>query len=679
MARNRSPSQPAVSNHATRETPPVVSPGASVERVMSLVPSRRTWLAILAASTMIAFSSALRAPFVFDDLPGIRANASIRQLLPLSQPLRPPPNTSVSGRPVVNLSLAVNYAINELLGVDQRGPAATVGYHVANVLIHLLCGVLLFTVVRRTLDRWWREPDGRDPTLVAAAAALLWSLHPIQTQAVDYVIARTELIVSAFYLATLYASIRAWDSGNSARRWWYLAAVAACALGMASKEVMFSAPLIVALYDRAFRVGSWRELARNRQRLAFYTTLGVVAVVAAFVAVNARKQSVGFDLGVRWYEYAYSQAWAVAHYLRLLVVPIGLTFDYGQNPITGYRGVLGILALTGCALATLAAWTRPRWIWLGFLGAWFFIILAPSSSIVPIRTEIAAERRVYLASAAVFVLAVVALAQLSRRMRWSRRSELIGVGALAFVLGVATYVRGLTYGSAERLYRDVVAKAPGNARAYVALGTAMFESTTPRFEEATATVRQATVVDSTYAVGWHALGVLQFAQGQMREATQSFERVLRLEPDQMDATRGMARALLALGEIDAAIPYVVRLGGSDADVLWSLGSFLVARGRGPEAIRYIEPLASRNPPAVGIALLSAAYAQSARVSDAVQAAQAATARAGDTARVFEIAGRAMLIARRPRDAEAYLRRALALDPTSVSVQRALDQFGSQRR
>ncbi len=637
----------------------------------------KTTLAIIAAATILAFSSALKAPFVFDDIPAVRGNASIRQLLPIAVPLSPPANTSVSGRPVVNLSVAVNYAINRSLEVQHRGPAATVGYHVANILFHLVCGALLFAVIRRTLDRLWQGRESRDPTFVAAAATLLWLVHPIQTQAVDYIVARTELIVSAFYLFALYASTRAWDSGATARKWWYVAAAAACALGMASKEVMATAPLLVVLYDRAFRATSWRELVRNRDRIRFYATLAAVTVVVgAAVAANARSQSVGFRLGVTWYEYFYSQAWAVARYVRLLIWPVGLTFDYGPNPITGYRGVPGLVLLTACALATIAAWTRPRWIQLGFLGAWFFVILAPSSSFVPIRTEIAAERRVYLATAAVLVLAVVAVDQLRLRWRWNRTFERIGVVVLALALGTATFVRGLTYRNAETLYRDVVAKAPENPRAYVLLGTAMFESTTPRFDEVVTTVRKATVIDSTYAVGWHTLGVVHFAQGQMGEAARSFERVLRLQPDQMDAVRGMARSLMALGQADAAIPYVERLGRTDSEVLWLLGSLLVAQGRGADAVRYIEPLASASPPALGIALLSMAYAQSSRVEDAVVAARGATSKAGDTAMVFEIAGRAMQIARRPREAQTYLKRALALDPTSAAAHRALEQVES---
>src|SRR5262245_42249573 len=414
---------------------------------MTRQPTHRTtgwrWIAVFLI-TSIAYASAMRAPFVFDDLPAIRHNASIRQLSPLSIPLRPPPNTSVTGRPIVNVSLAVNYALNDALGIDERGKNATLGYHAFNVAIHLLCGLLLFALVRRTLRH--RSDDRFDTDVVAGFSTLLWLLHPIQTEAIDYVVQRSELLVSAFYLATLYASVRAWDARDGTRRWWYLVAVTMCGLGMASKEVMVSAPIIVVLYDRAFRSTSWRALFANVGRRWFYAALvSVTAIVGLTVAANARTGSAGFGLGVTWYEYLYTQAWAVTRYLRLLAWPSGLTFDYGEKPISGWIGVPGLVLLTACGIATVIAWQRPRWMWLGFLGAWFFLILAPSSSVVPIKTEIAAERRVYLASAAVIVLTMVGLETWRLRAGFSLRRQRVGLGALAAVLALLTFVRSATY------------------------------------------------------------------------------------------------------------------------------------------------------------------------------------------------------------------------------------------
>ncbi len=203
----------------------------------------------------IAFGPAITAPFDFDDGPAITENASIRALRPVSRPLHPPPDSPVTGRPVANYTFALNYAANRRLGMAQS-PASgaadeTTGYHVVNILLHVVTALLLFGIIRRTL-RTERIPEQweRDSETIALAVTLLWLVHPIQTEAVDYVTQRTELLVSVCYLATLYASIRAWHAARQMP--WIVAAVIACMLGMGSKEVMITAPLMVILYDRAF-------------------------------------------------------------------------------------------------------------------------------------------------------------------------------------------------------------------------------------------------------------------------------------------------------------------------------------------------------------------------------------------------------------------------------------------
>jgi tetratricopeptide (TPR) repeat protein len=623
----------------------------------------RAWFALITLSVVIAFSSALRAPFVFDDLPAIKHNATIRQLTPLSAPLTPPANTSVSGRPVVNLSLALNYAL---------GGESTFGYHVLNVLIHIACALLLFAIVRRTLAHYRDEEPNAAIDLIAGFSALLWALHPIQTEAVDYVIQRTELLVSAFYLATLYCSIRAWEVASPRRTVWYVLGVLACIAGMWSKEVMLTAPFVLILYDRVFRVESWSALLAHTGRRNFYIALGIVTTLALLsVGANARTESVGFNLGITWYEYAYTQAWAITRYLRLIVVPVGLTFDYGDHPIRGAAGIPGLIIIAACAIAAVLAWMRPARRWIAFLAAWFFFILAPSSSVVPIRTEIAAERRVYLASAAVFVLVVMGIDALRRRYDLEEKVTRRAIGAIAVVFALLTLARGRVYGDTELLYRDVIAKSPNNARGYVGVGHAMFQSETHRSADAIGLFSRAIEIDSNYFAAWQVLGTLELARQNWAAAAPYFEQALRIQPDNRDATDGLVRSLIGLRQFDAAMPHLDRLGDADVDALWSVGTHLIEQGRGADAVRYLELIARKAPSAMTVAMLSAAYAQAHRIDDAAQAARAATSAAGDTSSVYLIAGRAMLIARRFDDARTYLQRAVALDPTSEAAKRAL--------
>ena len=448
-------------------------------------------VAIIVA-TALAYLPAFAAPFVMDDIPAIDANAAIRQLVPAGAPA---PGNPIAGRPVARASLAINYAINDLLGVDQRqdpnGPRKTVGYHLLNLLFHLCTGALLFGVIRRTM----REPaipaDWRslaDP--VAGVTCALWLLHPIQSEVLNYVVQRTEGLASLFYIATLYCSIRAWDTESAtARARWYVAGVIACVLGLGSKEIAITIPLMVVLYDRAFRVPTWRAIVRPRSHRGWFYIALAVASIASFVGIasGARGATAGFATGIPWYSYFYSQCWAIAHYLYLVVVPGSFTVDYGNQAIHGARGIAGLILLSAFAIATLVAWTKvPRFGWFAFAGSWFFLLLAPSSSFVPIGTEIAAERRVYLALCAILLLGIIGAESVRRRYaaRVTSRQLFIGFGAVATVLAAGTAARSYTYSDSERLWRNAAEHAPLNPRAFDNLGDALFRATPPKYAAA---------------------------------------------------------------------------------------------------------------------------------------------------------------------------------------------------
>ncbi|MEA3244622.1 MAG: hypothetical protein U9Q74_00555 [Gemmatimonadota bacterium] len=574
----------------------------------------RIALALALLLACVAFSPALRAPFQFDDLDTIPGNASIRRLWPPSVALHPPPDIATTGRPVVNYTFALNYAFNEWLGIDQVAnaddPAATTSYRFVNLALHLWCALLLFGIVRRTLRSpplaaWAASADG-----IAAVAAALWVLHPLQTEAVDYVTQRTELIVSACYLATLYSAIRGWGAAAArARRGWFAAALVASLVGMASKEVMITAPLVVALYGLAFEVHAWSPApASARERRGFLAALAATAAVSIYyIVAGSRAETVGFQLGVPWYRYLYSQAWAVAHYLRLAFWPVGLTIDYGQEPVGGLRGVPGTIVLTGLLVAIVVAWRRSRP--LSFAGAAFFLLLAPSSSVVPIRTEIAAERRFYLALAVVIVVACLGVVQLRRWMSrreaadaMRRRAAAVGrqwwlVPAACLLLAGATYRRSARYADPVALWRDAVARVPGNARAYHNLARALLHEEPPHVDEAESELRRAIAVDSSYLPAWPNLAAVLRAQGNVAEARRLLEHAVGADSNYVAALEGLGYLLVGVGENAAAVAPLERLAArypSDEGLI-ALATAYGSLGRSEAAIAALRRALQLNP------------------------------------------------------------------------------------
>ena len=524
--------------------------------------------ALILAAGILAYADSFAGPFIFDDLSSIPDNPNIRRLWPPWRAMVAPPQSTAAGRPVVSLSLALNYAIG---GLNVRG------YHVFNLAVHLLSALVLFAIVRRTLrsprfaGRWERAAPW-----LGAATAMFWMLHPLQTEAVTYVIQRTELLMGLFYLLTLYCAIRGFAvsgtggdgspdpsgqaarAGPSRRRWtWFAAAVAACALGMGSKEVMASAPLMVLLYDRAFVSGSFR--ISLRRHAALYAGLAATwLILGAIVWTGPRNQTVGFSLGFHARDYLLTQAGVIVHYLRLSLWPHPLVICYSDWPRA--TRLVDVLPQALLVLGLLAAtvWSLWRYPAAGFPGAWFFLILAPTSSIVPIVTEVTAERRMHLPLAAVVALAVVGgyqlLAAACRRAAMRPRTPaFIGLGALtvaAVVFGVLTAARNRDYHSELAIWNDAVAKRPGSAEAASARGCAY--NALGDYDRAIADFTRAIELKPDYAVAYNNRGSAYAALGRYDRSVADCSRAIELKPDYPDAYYNRGCTYKALGRYDLA-------------------------------------------------------------------------------------------------------------------------------
>jgi tetratricopeptide (TPR) repeat protein len=628
-------------------------------------PARWLFPALLLAATVVAYGNSLSGPFVFDDVGAIVENPYVRRLWPLTEALSAPPQATVAGRPLVSLSLAVNYAIG---GLDVRG------YHLVNLAIHLLCGWLVYGVVRRTLlGPKLVEGPGRGARGVAFACALIWLVHPLCTETVNYVVQRTESIMAAFYLATLYAAVRAAASKRSGA--WSLVAVIACAAGMASKEAMVTAPVAVLLHDRAYLPGTLREIVRRRWRL--YAGLAATwLVLAAIMATGPRSKTVGLSLGVSALDYAKNQAVLVAEYLRTAVWPHPLVFDYGYaRPLPDGVATPFVVLVAALALgAAILYWRRPT---VGYPAVWVFLVLAPTSSIVPIVSEVGAERRMYLPLAGLVVL-FVALGRegLGRLGRAGARWPATGVSAagaasvvlLSGVLAWATHSRNVDYRSAESLWRTAVAARPGNPRAHNNLGHALHLQGRPR--DAIPHYRTALDLDERYSQAHFNLGVALADLGRTDAAMEAYRRALELNPELARAHHNLGSELANRGRLQAAIPHfreAVRHAPAWAPARHKLGRALNLSG---DSARALEELAEavRLDPDHREALMDIAWIRATSPDDglrdgdeAIRLASRAVALAGDRdVTALDTLAAAYAAAGRFDDAVETARRALAV-------------------
>jgi tetratricopeptide (TPR) repeat protein len=625
---------------------------------------------LIAGAALFAYQTSFAGVFVFDDEFAIQRNPNIRALWPLTRALSAPPESPVSARPLASLTLAVNYALAPPASRDvmtagganappdaARHLLANVwGYHLMNLALHVLAALAVFGAVRRTLmsDRL-RARYGPASSALAAAVAIVWVVHPLTTDAVTYVTQRTEVLMGLFYLLTLYCAIRGAEPGlgRARRRAWAAAAVIACALGMGSKQTMVTAPFVVLVWDWMFgsraaeaAAGPQREPSAGASRLRWrlYTALaGTWVILAVGLAVERWPHSIGIDRdGWTPWTYLLTQAGVIVHYLRLSFVPTPLVLDYDGWSMA--RSLLDVapqaamlLLLVGATIAAVVR--RAPW---GFPAAWFSALLAPSSSILPLATEIAAERRMYTALVAVVALTIIGAYALGRslieRLGLGSRTRravavftLVALAGVAAGLGVLTLDRNRDFWSEEGLWRDTVEKRPDNPRARLNYGVLL--GAERRYAEAEVQLREALRLKEPVAKAHLNLGSILCAQQRFDEGVPHLERAIALEPELSTAHRNLGEAYGALGRrAQAAEQFALAVQGEPENVflLNRLGWLLAtspedgvrnaarAVDAGERAVR----LTSRRDPE-SLDTLAAAYAEAGRFDDAAATAREA--------------------------------------------------------
>lgn len=530
---------------------------------------------VLVAAVVLVYLNSLTGPFILDDAYSVHENRAIRSLWPpWNAMFKAIPDSPPAGRPIVGLSLAINYALG---GFDVRG------YHVFNIAVHAACVLVLWGVLRRSIPLF-KAGESR-AAFPAFVIALLWAVHPLATESVTYISQRTELLMGLFYLLTLYCAIRSWEAPD--RPFWIVLAIGCCALGMGCKESMVSAPLFVLLFDVVLVSKSWRRPFTQHAKLY----LGLAATWAWLLVLNIsgpRSQTCGTQWGLSSLDYLFTQAGIIVRYLRLCFWPHPLVITYDDWPIAqGFAEVLpqGLLIL---AMLALTVWLIVHHKPAGLLGAWFFLILAPTSSFVPIVTEIAAERRMYLPLAAV-VMAVILGTHATIvwvRQRYTAAGKAAASAALMVLvvvvsaLGSATVARNRDYRTAVSIWTDTLAKRPLSWMALNNLCMALLD--TGENDRVISYSNQAIERKPTYADGHYNRGLAYEQKGDREQALRDYSRAIELDSHHVKAYNNRAVLYGEAGDFARAIQDCTRaieLKGDYAEAYYNRG---LARGEAGE-------------------------------------------------------------------------------------------------
>jgi len=547
-------------------------------------------LLAISLATVLVYSNTFEASFHLDDVPNIIRSTEAHSLL------GPSPWSS---RYLGYLSFALNYRL---------GGLKVVGFHVLNLLIHTGNALLVFWLTALT----FRTPALRDsnatPLLrrfLPLAAGFLFAVHPIQTQAVTYIVQRFTSLATLFFLLSLalHAQARlALDEGTARRArvvWLFGLSFVAAVAAMKTKEISFTLPLVGAAYELLFF---------RRRRLALLAPLALAALLVplAVAGQGGEKLSsvlanpVSFaaeTLEIPRFVYLLTQTRVIVTYLRLLVVPVGQNLDHDfplSHSLIEPRVLLAIAVLL--ALVTSAAFVLVRarkmksaaGVLFFFGTIWFFLTLLVESSIIPIR-DVIVEHRVYLPSVGAAVAFATAMLWALERLRIQRLPTVQATAALAIAavpLGAATFSRNFVWRNDVTLWRDVAAKSPNRTRPHDILGSAYLDR------------------------GW------------MPEAISESLAALRISPEDVQALTNLGTAYLRLGRTDEAIAKLEKAVSlvrcrSSAQAHYSLGIAYSAKARFDDAIREYREAIRREPEAAGSHyVLGNAYLETGKLGDA---------------------------------------------------------------
>lgn len=575
----------------------------------------------------IAYSNSFDCSLHFDDIPYIAENITIRNLSNVTAWWN-----FVPSRPIGTLSFALDYHFHRL---------DVWGYHLVNLAIHIVNAVLVWWLVLLTMATpvMKVQPISRHKGAMALFTALLFVSHPLATQSVTYIVQRLASLATLFYLLSLALYVKGrLGEGNKDKLiiFSYAGSILCAILGMLTKEIVFTLPLALLLYEFSFiKTNTWKIDLKDK---GIYIPIIILAIFIAIFFLNFSfgifnpippLLNQGYDSPITAGEYLLTQFSVILTYIRLFILPVNQNLDYDypiSHSLLEWHALFGLLSLTGILIVGLLLFRRYRLISFGII--WFFLTLSVESSIIPISQNVIFEHRTYLPSIGFFLV----LTGVVFYFIWDQYRQ-VSVGALGLLIltnTVLTYERNGVWKSEYTLWADCLKKSPNKPRPLNAYGKAIADAgnvsealryynraieMNPRFfiayenrgnakaklgdyGGAIADYEETLRINPYHADGHYNLGNALAHEGKMREAVAQFKEAVRIRPRVAEYQNNLGYVLALLGKEDEAITHfreAIRLKPDLADAHNNLGSALLSRGEIDGAINSYRAALRINP------------------------------------------------------------------------------------
>jgi protein O-mannosyl-transferase len=628
---------------------------------------QRKYLLLMALAAVvlvfILYSQILHSPFLFDDIQNIKENQYIRisNLSPAAL-INAGFKGSISTRPVAQISFALDYFFH------GYQPA---GYHVVNIIIHLLTGFFLFLLLRVTLQITKTKSlsplvsDFDNVSILALAAVFVWLVHPLQTQSVTYIVQRMNSMAAMFYVLSMLCYVKGRLTQEKANRWMLFGScIISGVLAVGSKEIAATLPFFILLYEWYFFSNlntTWlrRNLLVISGAVIFIVVLGLIYFGAS--PLNTLKigyMTRDFTLTQR----ILSELRIVLMYLGLIFFPypgrLNLDYDFplSYSLIHPPTTLLSLLIIVGLIIFSIYIAKRDRIV--SFTILWFFGNLFIESSVIPL--ELVYEHRTYMPSMFVILLTIILLNKYLK-LQWARVLLLCLVVSL---FSIWTYQRNHVWENEFTLWQDCLKKSPNKARTHSNYAMALILK--GKVDEAIVHFRRAVELKPNIPIVHTNLGQAYMQKGMIDEAIVQMKEAIKANPFFIDSYQNLAQAMEKSGQPEDALKYytdALKIEPGNVEVLNGVGKTLAGQKRYDEAMSYFTSSLKYNPDYaetyndMGNVLL-----MQGKIEDAKKQYFAAIQKNSDYQEAYYNLGTTFMKQGRVSDGIVYLEKAVSLSP-----------------
>lgn len=608
------------------------------------------------------YSNTFSSSFHFDDFRNIERNHTIHDLKNFSD---------FSGSRYIGfLSFGLNYYF---------GGVEVFGYHLVNLIIHIINALLVYHLALLVFEAVGLRLVESDHLLfwIALSASLLFVSHPIQTQAVTYIVQRFSSLATLFYLLTLvcYLNWHFTPLGSKRRFLWYSSALLSAVLAMKTKEISFTLPIMILAIETFF----FQPLTKRKIfiLIPFFLTLLIIPFSRLDVVGKADAGFIRQTADLSRTDYLFTQFRVIMTYLRLLIFPMHQNLDY-DYPI--YRSFFSIpvffsflfhVALFGTALLLLIrkGSSKPAARLVGFSIIWFYLTLSIESSIIPI-IDVIFEHRLYLPSIGVFMAFTSAVLMTRKRQR-----ILIGIFmVLTLCFSIATYQRNIVWKDEITLWKDVTEKSKRNERASYNLAKAYYQKGMQ--EEAIKEYQRSLKLRHDFPAAHDGLGMVYADQGKYNEAIEAYKMALKLRPDFAKAHYDLGLVYISQKEWESAIlefQKALQLQPDFIKASINIGTIYGLQGKLEEATQLFQDVLRIHPDvAEAHNNLGRIYATQKKWEEAVEEYKTALILKPDYADAYYNLGNLYKEQGRIAESRRELERALEFNPKDVQIRHVLE-------